>query len=176
MSEVTRGYWAEVVCNNDFICVDTFSGYRGGDCRDPKGKQNLLPPDASDVALGEAVLDALAHSRWVLPAPREGSTYPAGVEFDMSMYDYKTNYSVRVNALMERYGYKTKRALFKGMKRVGIANENGVITMRPSHHYRLEGWEAGDLTEEDYVVIPATSPPEEIGAALRLALSRCTGS
>ena len=176
MSEVTRGYWAEVVCNNDFICVDTYSGYRGGDRRDPKGKQNLLPPDASDVALGEAVLDALAHSRWVLPESMKEDTDPAGVEYDSSLYDYKTNYPIWVNALMERYGYKTKRALFKGMKRVGIANENGVITMRPSHHYRLEGWEAGDLTEEDYVVIPATSPPEEIGAALRLALSRCTGS
>jgi hypothetical protein len=120
MSEVTRGYWAEVVCNNDFVCVDTFSGYRGGTDRDPKGKQNLLLPDASDVELGNAVLDALAYSRWALAAPREGSTYPAGVEFDVSLYDYETKYPIWVNALMEHYGYKTKRALFKGMKRVSI--------------------------------------------------------
>jgi hypothetical protein len=131
MNDVTRRYWAEVVCNNDFICVDTFSGYRGGTDRDPKGKQNLLPPDASNAEPGPAVLDSLAHSRWALPALREGMTFPAGVEFDMSICDYKTNYPVWMNALMERYGYRTKRALFRGMKNVGIANKNGVLTFIP---------------------------------------------
>jgi hypothetical protein len=95
-----------------------------------------------------------------------------GVEFDMSVCDYKTNYPVWVNALMERYGYKTKRALFKNMKNVGIANKNGVLTFTPRHHYRLEGWEG--VRGDAKVVIPATSTPEEIGAALRLALSYCT--
>ncbi|GFM38029.1 contact-dependent growth inhibition system immunity protein [Desulfovibrio psychrotolerans] len=172
MSEVTRGYWAAVVCNADFICVDTFSGYRGGDRRDPKGKQHLLSPEANDLELGEAVVDALAHSRWILPSRREGSTYPEGVEFDMSLYDYKANYPLWVNALMERYGYKNKRALFKNMKNVSIESKNGILTLIPTHHAKLEAWEG--VVEEARVVIPATSSPEEIGAALRLALSRCT--
>jgi hypothetical protein len=174
MSEVTRGYWAGVKCNSDFICVETWSGYRGGTDRDPKGKQNLLPPDASAVALGEAVQDALAHSRWVLPARREGSTYPEGVDFDMSVSDYKVNYPAWIKALMERYGYKTKRALFTGMKRVSIENKNGVLTFTPWHHAKLEGWVGLGDGGDAKVVIPATSAAEEIGAALRLALSRCT--
>jgi len=118
------------------------------------------------------VLDALMHSRWVLAAPREGSTYPEGVEFDMSLYDYKANYPLWVNALMERYGYKNKRALFKNMKNVSIESKNGILTLIPTHHAKLEAWEG--VVEEARVVIPATSSPEEIGAALRLALSRCT--
>ncbi|MCB6183168.1 CdiI family contact-dependent growth inhibition immunity protein [Leeia sp. TBRC 13508] len=134
MNEVTRGYWAGVVCNADFICMDTFSGYRGGSNRDPKGKQYIFPPDASDLALGEALKDTLAHSRWVLPAPREGLTFPAGVEFDVSLGDYKVNYPVWVSTLMELHGYKTKRALFKGMKNVGIESKNNVITFTPTHH------------------------------------------
>lgn len=160
------------MCNADFICVETWSGYRGGNHGDPKGKQHLLSPDAHDLALGEAVQDALAHSRWVLPTRREGSSYPEGVEFDLSLSDYKVNYPAWVNALMERYGYKTKRALFKGMKSVSIESKNGVMTFTPSHHAKLEGWEG--IGEEATVMIPAASSPEEIGAALRLALSRCT--
>lgn len=172
MSEVTRGYWAAAVSNADFISVDTWSGYRGGDRRDPMGKQHLLSPEASDLALGEAVQDALLHSRWVLPSRREGGTYPKGVEFDMSLYDYKANYPVWVNALMERYGYKNKRALFKNMKNVSIASKNGMLTLIPTHHAKLETWEG--VGDEATVVIPAASTPEEIGAALRLALGRCT--
>jgi len=172
MSEVTRGYWAAAVSNADFICVDTFSGYRGGTDRDPKGKQHLLSPDACDQALGEAVLDALAHSRWVLPARREGSTYPAGVEFDMSICDYEVNNSAWMSGLMERYGYKNKGALFKGMKNVTIVSKDGVLKLEPWHHKRLDAWEG--IVAGATVVIPATSTPEEIGAALRLALSRCT--
>ena len=172
MSEVTRGYWAAVLCNKDFICVDTYSGYRGGTNRDPKGKQNLLPADASDITLGEAVLDALAHSRWVLPARREGSSYPEGVEFDMAICDFKVNYPAWVNSLMERYGYKTKQALFKGARHVSIERKNDALTFYPSHHAKLEMWEG--ISEEARVIIPAVSAPEEIGRALRLALSRCT--
>ncbi|WP_174406745.1 contact-dependent growth inhibition system immunity protein [Desulfovibrio subterraneus] len=172
MGEVTRGYWAAVVCNADFICVDTWSGYRGGTDRDPKGKQHLLSSDACDLALGEAVLDALAHSRWVLPAPREGVTFPEGVEFDMAVCDFKVNYPACVNALMEICGYKNKRALFKNMKRVSLESKNGVLTLTPWHHAKLEAWDG--VGDEATVVIPATSTPEEIGAALRLALSRCT--
>lgn len=174
MSEVIRGYWAKASCNNDFICVETWSGYRGGTDYDPKGKQNLLPPDASDVAIGEAVQDALVHSRWVLPVRREGSTYPVGVEFDRSVGDYAVNYPAWVKALMERYGYKTKRALFKDMKSVGIESKNGVLTFTPSHHSKLEGWVGLGDGGEANVAIPSTSTAEEIGAALRLALSRCT--
>lgn len=172
MSEVTRGFWAAVVCNADFICVETWSGYRGGTDRDPKGKQHLLSPDASDLALGEAVQDALAHSRWVLPSRREGVTYPEGVEFDMSACDFKVNYPAWMSALMERYGYKSKRALFKDMKSVSIESKDGVLTLTPSHHAKLEAWEG--IGEGAKVVIPVASPPEEMGAALRLALSRCT--
>lgn len=178
MSEITRGRWAVANCNNDFICVETWSGYRGCDRRDYKGKQNFLVPEAVDAATGEAVLDALAHSRWVLPVRDNDGTDPAGVEFDSDLYDYKLNieqYAAWTKALMDRYGYKTKRALFKDMKDVAIESKNGFLTFSPSHHQKLEQW--GRETQEEFenVVIPADSSPAEIGAALRLAFSRCTG-
>src|SRR6266481_6670875 len=118
MNDVIRGTWVNACFNGDFICVETNSGYRGGMHVDPKGAQHLLTPDASDESLGVAVLDALARSRWVLGAPRDGSTYAPDVEFDSDLYDYKQTaerYASWIKALMERYGYKTKRALFKHM-------------------------------------------------------------
>lgn len=56
--------------NNDFICIQTFSGYAS--CRaDYLGAKNSLSRDAADNEVGEALLDALSKSRFVLPAPRE---------------------------------------------------------------------------------------------------------
>jgi len=95
----------------------------------------------------------------------------------MDPYDYKKTaerYAEWTKDLMARYGYKTKRALFKNMKNCSIAKMSGVITIKPSHHEKLERW-TSEKDEFEDVVIPAESTPAEIGAALRLAFSRCTG-
>ena len=77
--------------------------------------------------------------------------------------------------MMTRFGFKTIRALYKNMMNCGIRSKAGVITIAPTHHERLCGWsrEKGDGIED--VLIPATSAPVEVGAALRLAFSRCAG-
>jgi hypothetical protein len=75
---------------------------------------------------------------------------------------------------MQRYGYKTKRALFKNMKSCSVEVDDGMMTIQPWHHEKLEGWSGNGISKEDYVVIPANSTPGEIGEALRLAFSRCT--
>lgn len=175
MNQVVRNYWAGAKNNGDFICVETWSGYRAP-VGDYKGKQHLLTPDTSDEVLGAAVKDALAHSRFVLGVPRPGSVYPPELEFDMELYDYKKSaerYAAWIKNLMTTYGYKTKRALFKDMKSCGIESKEGILTIRPSYHEKLEAWSGHCISEDDYVVLPADSTPAEIGAALRLAFSRC---
>ena len=72
---------------------------------------------------------------------------------------------------MEKYGYKTKRSMFKNMKSVSIQRKENQIIFGPSHHEKLEVW---GRTKGD-IIIPANSSPAEVGAALRLAFSRCTG-
>jgi hypothetical protein len=177
MNEISKGAWANAKSNGDFILVETFSGYTSS-MRDPIGKQHFLAPDANDEELGFAVLDALAHSRFVLPAPRTDVWIHPEASFDMELYDYRqtaARYAAWTNDLMARYGYKTKRALFKTMKSCSIESKGGVVTISPSHHEKLEGWgrEHDDGIED--VVIPADNTPSEIGAALRLAFDRCTG-
>jgi hypothetical protein len=68
------------------------------------------------------------------------------------------------------YGYKTKKTMFRNMDICSITAKNNSITFETRHHEKLEGWCETERYKADYVTIP----PQEIGAALRLALSRCT--
>lgn len=175
MNNVRRKYWANAMENGDFFCIETHSGYRSTS-RDPKGAHHLLQPDTSDTALGEALLDALSRSRFVLPAPTNDIWIHPDATFDLNLYDYdqsKARYQQLVHDLMERYRYKTKRALFKNMKSCSVTVDEGMMIIRPSFHEKLEGWSGDGISEEDYVVIPANSSPAEVGAALRLAFNRC---
>lgn len=177
MSEMIRGWWGSALCNPDFICIETYSGYHSGTSSDHKGKQNFLEPSASDEKLGLSVIDALAHSRFVLPAPRFDVWIHPDVEFDLDLDDYKKRadrYVLWTKNLMTSYGYKTKRALFKDLQNCGIESKNGLIKITPMRREGAEGWEGLGKGMEGIVEIPATSTPAEIGAALRLAFTRCT--
>lgn len=178
VDDVIRGYWASAFFNGDFYSIETYSGFRGGTHGDYKGVEHRLPPDACDQELGLAVLDAMSHSRWVLGIPREGSIYPSGVEFDKDLYDRELNMERGkkwIADLMVQYGYKTKRALFKNMRSCSIDRYGDSIKITPMHHEKLEAWGREKDDGIENVVIPADSSPLEIGAALRLAFSRCTG-
>ncbi|WP_439851026.1 contact-dependent growth inhibition system immunity protein [Pseudomonas syringae] len=176
MNDVVKTAWADAGVNNDFIYVRTYSGYRSSRA-DPLGVEHHTRPEISDQELGVVVLDALAHSRFVLPEPRKDVWIHPEATFDMELYDYNlTNqrYDQWVGSTLERYGYRTKRALFKDMKKCSIESKSGQITIRPSHHEKLEAWSGKGLSENDYVIIPGGSSPSDVGAALRLAFSRCT--
>jgi hypothetical protein len=60
------------------------------------------------------------------------------------------------------------------MKSCSVESKLGLLTIKPSYHEKLEAWSGDGIAKSDYVVLPADSPPEEIGVAIRLALSRCT--
>ena len=169
--------WAEAKINKDFICITTFSGY--GICQmDPLGKENYSPPEVDDLTLGNMVLDALKHSRFVLPEPdhRKGIWVHPDATYDADLYDYKKaedRYSDWVKSVMKSYGYKTKRAMFNKMKNCSISLAGGVLKITPYRHIKLEMWEGREKDGIEDVIIPGDSTPEEIGAALRLAFSQC---
>ena len=150
--------------NGDFVSIQTYSGYSLS-MIDPEAKEHLLSPNASDEELGKAVLDALDQSRF-LPIEQARSL----------RLNVEQNYKNWIEQMKARYGYKTKNALFKKMMSCGIQLDDGIITIRPSLHEKLEGWSGDGIKEEDYVKISADSPPAEIGAALRLAFKRCRGA
>ena len=155
--------YAEALYNGDFVSIKTYSGY-GIAMADPKAPKHLFAPDVSNETLGKAVLESLDQSRAL--SVEETETLRSKVP---------ENYKDWIQKMMERYGYKTKNALFKKMKNCGIECHEGLITISPSRHEKLDSWSGDGFTEDDHVKIPADSPPAEIGAALRLAFNRCTG-
>lgn len=148
--------------NKKLFLIKALSGYRAG-LMDPLATDYCLAPDCADAELGQAVLNSLAESRALT------------IEEDYALYLNDSYYPKWLQSLMDRYGYKTKYALFKGMKRCGITLNGNMITIRPSRHERADSWSGEGITKEEHVHISADSSPEEIGAALRLGFSRCIG-
>lgn len=161
----SQDYRASCYCNSELLLVETQSGL-GMVAADPLFPPHLLHPDADNQSIGEVVLQALSDSRTL--TIEECDTF-----FDVEKG--KAQYAAWIAMLMKKYGYKTKRALFKDMKNCGVHCINGFITFSPTRHEKLEGWgrTKGDGIEN--VVLSVDSTPAEIGAGLRLALSRCKG-
>jgi hypothetical protein len=171
---INKARWAAVKTNSKFICIETGSGYRNGR-RDPEGSQHLLGLDASDLELGRAVIDSLSKSRFIVAAPEDGVWIHPEATFDLAFYNYKKSgehYQAWIDNLMARFGYRSRSALFKGMKSCLITDVEGQLTFEPMRHIKQEVWE-GMRGEVESVVIATNSSPDEIGAALLLALGRC---
>lgn len=77
--------------------------------------------------------------------------------------------------LMGQYRYKTKKSLFKDMRKCGVSYVNGVIEISPSNHYKLESWGTTKNDGLEDVILSTHNTPVEIGAGFRLALGRCRG-
>ena len=159
-----QDYWATCYYTNDFLLIETHSGF-GRTGSDSLFPPHLLPPDTDDQCTGEAILQALSDSRTL-----------DKLEDRVAFFDLekgKEKYAAWVAMLMEKYGYKTKRALFKDMKHCIIHYANNTITISPMRHEKLEAWEGIDQSAN--VILALDNTPAEIGAGLRLALSRCKG-
>ncbi|EPG9047918.1 DUF1436 domain-containing protein [Klebsiella aerogenes] len=161
-----QDYWANAFITNEFLLIETQSGL-GRVRTDPEFSPHLLSPDADDQRIGETILQALSDSRTLTELAERV------VFFDLEKG--KEQYVTWIAMLMERYGYKTKKSLFKDMKNCGIHCVNDVITISPTRHEKLEAWDGMGLKSSDNVILSVDSAPAEIGAGLRLALSRCIG-
>lgn len=147
--------------NGDFITIVTTSDV-GLLVADHLAPEHIFAPDVSDMELGQALLSALSLSRLI--------------EFNDPAYTNEAqeeSYQAWIKEKMARFGYKTKTSLFKDMDSCGIVIKDGFLIISPSYHDRLEGWSEKFIDEKDYVRVPADSSPEAVGAALRLAFSRC---
>ena len=72
--------------------------------------------------------------------------------------------------VMQRYGFKSKRDAYKSMDWCRGEMFDGSIEIEP-HRRGSPGWRS--LPAEKTVVIPARDDAETVGAAARVALSRC---
>ena len=159
-----QDYWVCIFCTAEFISIETYSGL-GMIAMDPLFPPHLLSPESDDESIGKAILQALSDSRTL-----------TSIEDRVELFDLekgKQRYSERNAMLREKYGYKSKKALFKDMKYCSIHCVNGVINISPSRHEKLEAWGGTGRGGNDKVILSLENSPAEIGAGLRLALSRC---
>ncbi len=159
-----QDYWANVFLTNEFLLIETQSGL-GMVATDPLFPPHLLQPDSDNQSVGLTILQALSDSRTLTDLADRVAL------FDLEKG--KEQYVAWIANLMNKYGYKTKRALFKNMKNCGVHCVNEIITISPTKHETLEAWGREKDDGIEVVILSADSSPEAIGAGLRLALSRC---
>jgi hypothetical protein len=157
--------WAAAYSNEDFLSVETCSGYRQF-ATDPEGKMILLSLTVSNEELGASILDALSASRFL--KLEEISTF-----FDLTITNQ--TYDEWVELLIGKYGYKSKRELFKKMKHCLIERVERVITIKPTNHEKLEVWSGKGIGKDDYEVLDAKATSADLGAALKRCFDKCLG-
>ncbi len=153
--------WADIKRTQRFISVQSMSGYRMVQPEDD-GHVIYLPPDATDDALGQALLKALDKSRFIWPADE-----PEFFKWQRYMECHR-NWKAD---FMCRYGYKTKREAYMDMDWCRAERSEGKISINPHKRDEPEYWRS--LPADRTLVIPDTREAATLGAALRSALDRC---
>jgi hypothetical protein len=155
---------ASICFNNDFFRIYTMSrgGLRYGD---PDVEPFYLPPDTSNQDLGITLRMAMSKSKQV-SAEKFMEIFKSGIVQEKSKEEDKK--------LMKQYSYKTKRALYRNMDICWISVYEGKIEIKPTHHNSIDGYSGISNDGPEILYLPVTASDEELGAALREGLSRCT--
>lgn len=154
-----------IFSNKKFINIKTRSGW-GIFIDDPKGLDVYLAPDIDETELGSNVLAALQKSRLVRPSEDPSLFNSAEVQ---------ARYIAWIEKMLQEYQYKSKIALFKGMLNCGVSIVQNEVVIKPMKRERGDGFGSTLRAEKDYVLLPLSSKVNDIGAGVRLALSRCSG-
>jgi hypothetical protein len=131
-----------------------------------RGAEHFLAPEVEPEELGSAVLACLARSRFVKPGD------DAWEEFT-NFRARAARYDEWVRSVLNERGYKTKSSFFRNMKLAHVERRDAAITIRPTRHERSDAWSGDGISEESIVRLAETARPDEIGAAVRLAFTRC---
>ncbi|MDE1497342.1 CdiI family contact-dependent growth inhibition immunity protein [Xenorhabdus bovienii] len=157
-----QGLNAVISFNGDFYYVRTLSGYRLL-VADHEAETLYFPEDTTDKALGNAVKQALSKSRLVDP---EDDDF-----FHRDMIEARSKKWVA--EVMEKWGYKTKRALFKNMNKCFIQQLEGKLTITPEAHEKLETWGVKGMSDDCNIILADNVTDEELGKAIKEAFTRC---
>ncbi|WP_083861338.1 contact-dependent growth inhibition system immunity protein [Microvirga lotononidis] len=161
MKNVKPKKWSVAYKTADFISIVTHSGYRGSAIEIGRA-YCIVPATINERDLGIAAQECLGKSRFL-------SLEQIPDFFELGRL--KRDHDLWIDELMQKHGFKTKRALFKSMLSCNLTISDDVLTIEPTVHEKLEGWSGRG--EEETIVLPADSSPGEVGAAIRAAFERC---
>lgn len=133
---------------------------------DPLVEPVYLVPDADDSMLGATLRQCLEKSRHIEMVEFQ-KMFKAGV---FNQLDEDRN-----QVAMQKYGYKTKRALYKNMLCCWISVSDGQIEIAPSRQKSVDSYTATKEGPEP-LVLDASIDDAELGSALREGFKRCTSA
>ncbi|MFE1573088.1 contact-dependent growth inhibition system immunity protein [Comamonas odontotermitis] len=158
--------WANVSFNDVFFEITTISrgmlGYG-----DPEVEPQYLPLDISDKILGESLRLALSKSKRVSLEEFQ-KLWNSGI--------LEETEKMREKYTMNKYGYKTKKALYKNMNLCDVSVYGDFIEIQPTQQTSLDGYTVTKDMDLTPLKISHTVSDEELGAALRHAFTLCTSA
>jgi len=123
----------------------------------------VLKFDIDNSTLGKSIKIALDAGKKI--PPESVKDFLFSPELDIFMKE-------RTKKLIAEFGYKSKKTLFKNMRKVGVEfNEN--YTISPSHQDGLD-YSFSGLSKADETMLANDATDEELGQAVRLAYEKCT--
>lgn len=123
-----------------------------------------LSTNVKNKILGESIQIALNAGKNIPPENVKNILFSPELNSLMTERDKK---------LMAEFGYKSKKALFKHMRKVSITYINDTYKISPSHQDGLDYSFTG-LSKADEIILPNDATDEELGQAVRLAYEKCT--
>ncbi len=149
----------DVTLTATFIALRPLSGFRL--MRPEDGSMpEFLPADCSACEVGAALLAALSRCRYVPPEDREFYSLAKRTE----------SYAHSEQALLRRTGKRSKTQAYKNAVWCSVRRCEGQISIQPFRPATRGTWKM--LPEGERVVIPETTDPDALGAALLLAFER----
>jgi len=124
----------------------------------------LLPIDIDAQNLGRSIRVALNANKKIPPESLK--------EFIFSPItnDWMEN---RKKNIMKKYGYKTKKILFRNMRNVFVKLMDKEVVVSPTHQDGLDFSFTG-LKKVDDLIIDINCSDEELGRTVKLAYEKCT--
>lgn len=152
-----------IYATNQFLLVQPCAGFRrvGHNLDEPA---TYLDHDANAKEIGNAVLHSLRRYKKL-------TAVEVGVFFDLSKSE--SAYQIWVDSLLHRYGYNSKKELFKSMKHCSVRLQDQILKISPSKHEKLEAWSGTGQGGQDDVLVQVSSSSGEVGEGVRTALERC---
>jgi hypothetical protein len=156
---------AGIYLNENFYLIQTMSqgmlGYA-----EPSASPFFLSTEIDDDTLGATLRMALSASKKV-SVPEFQEMFKSGVIQKVA--------KEREVETMKRYGYKTKRAMYKNMNKCSVDVVDEQIKIQPTHRKSLDSYTATQSGPEP-LYLSTSSSDQELGAALREGFKRCTSA
>jgi hypothetical protein len=164
-----RNQHTAVYCNGEKILFEPLFGYAQY-VPLPNSKRKIFNiSNLSDKQLGKELLEVLSNSRTLDIA--EVNSF-----FNNERLEKEDKECLSI--MIKLFNKKNKTELYKCLMKIRIYTEykDNVTNMRPTKHCRSDVYSGISPGEGPEIIrIPLSSSDEEIGEALKLALTRCTG-